>query len=257
MLSLGKSQLGFAEALLGRPASDFVDHIVPGGLDPEDRLLVYRNNMFGSLTRALQGVYPVTQRLVGEGFFKYACTQYIGQHPPSSGDVDWYGQEFAEFMRTFPPAAGLVYLPDIARLEWACHRVFFEADHGPLPLERLADVPAADYGDLKFRLHPATRLIHSDYPIHRIWEVNQAGYEGSQTVDLDMGGIDLLVKRPGHSAELEPLSCGQWAFLSAIAAGRTLGEASEATLEREADFDFAVSLRRFIAERVLVDFMLE
>ena len=254
MRSLRELQLGFAEALFGQEASDLAQDVFADGLSSGRRLPIYRNNVFGSFTKALQSVYPVVQQLVGEGFFKFAAAEYISRYPSQSGDLHHYGRQFAEFIASFPPAAELSYLPDTARLEWACHEVFHAADHGPLPLEQLQAVPPGCYGDLKFRLHPAARLIASLFPIHRIWEVNQPGYSGDQTVDLAIGEVRLLVKRTGRVVELNVLTSGEWCFLSTLVDGCSFGEACETAFAAEPSFDLESALRHRVADLTLVDF---
>ncbi|MBN8761722.1 MAG: hypothetical protein BGO61_13055 [Thiobacillus sp. 65-69] len=255
MRSLRELQLGFAEAIFSQETSEFAQEIAANGLSGEHRLAIYRNNVFTRLTEALRSVYPVVQQLVGEGFFKFASAEYISRYPSQSGDLHHYGRQFAEFLANFPPAAELSYLSDVARLEWACHEVFHEADHGPLALEQLQAVPPERYGDLKFRLHPAARLIASSFPVHRIWEVNQPGYSGDQTLELAEGEVRLLVKRSARIVELYVLTSGEWCFLGMLADGRSFGEACEAAFVTEPGFGLEPALRRWVADLTLVDFV--
>ena len=69
--------------------------------------------------------------------------------------------------------------------------IFDAPEAEPLDLEALAAAPDND-DDSRLYLHPASRLLASDYPVFRIWQVNQAGYVGEDTVDLAMGGVRLL-----------------------------------------------------------------
>src|SRR5260370_42709804 len=47
-----------------------------------DRLDIYRNTFVHTLTKALRLCFPVTERLVGEGFFGVASQFFIADHPP-------------------------------------------------------------------------------------------------------------------------------------------------------------------------------
>ncbi|MCC9003222.1 MAG: DNA-binding domain-containing protein, partial [Candidatus Competibacter sp.] len=69
MLRLRELQLGFAAAVLDNIESDFDRHVRDAGLGGARRLRVYRNNAVLGLTGALEAVYPVARRVVGEGFF--------------------------------------------------------------------------------------------------------------------------------------------------------------------------------------------
>ena len=143
MPGLRELQLGFAAAVLDDAGDGFARHIRAAGLTGARRLQIYRNNVALNLTGALEAAYPVVRRLVGEEFFRYAAARYIARHPSRSGDLHEFGESFPAFLETFGPVAGLVYLPDVARLEWAIHQVFHAASHPPLDA---SPQPAPDYG---------------------------------------------------------------------------------------------------------------
>jgi hypothetical protein len=222
------------------------------GLSGDRRLGLYRNNTLSSLTEALAGVYPVVQRLVGERFFAYASRQFIGGHPSLSGNLHDFGGEFAAFLEALEAAAGLPYLADVARLEWAYHRVFHAAEHPSLELLALGRVPPERFAELRFELHPASRLLASPFPVLRIWEVNQEGYRGEEVVDLAAGGVELLVRRPGLTVQIEPLGHGEFRLLEHLARGLTLVEAFSLAVEADPDLDLQACLRRHVLEGTLV-----
>lgn len=255
MPALPELQRAFAAGVLA-DSTAMVRHIRDGRFPAARHLQVYRNNVFENLAGALRAVYPVVERLVGTGFFGYAADGYIRRHPPASGNLHDFGDSFAGFLADFEPARELVYLPDVARLEWAWHRAFHAADHASLAIERLAAVPPEQYGKLCFKLHPSVQRIASDYPILRIWQVNQPAYTGDMAVNLADGGIQLLVVRRELEVVIEPLSAGDDALLRACAAGRHFEDASTAALAAQPDYDLAAALRRYVASTVIIDFSL-
>jgi putative DNA-binding protein len=91
-------------------------------LAPADRLSIYRNTSRIALTNALRLNFPAVHRLVGEDFFEAAADAFITREPPHTAWLDLYGESFPEFLRSFEPAAALLYLPDVARLERAVGR---------------------------------------------------------------------------------------------------------------------------------------
>jgi hypothetical protein len=244
MYSLPELQTGFADALFRQREDAIVGAIRTNGLDRARRLQVYRNNMETSLTGALAAVYPVVERLVGERFFRFAARRYIPRHPSRSGNLHDFGREFPDFLAHFAPAAGLPYLTDVARLEWAYHSVFHAADAVPLNPSALARIPAEDIGRIRFRLHPACRLLSSPFPILHIWQVNQAGYAGDQTVDLAEGGVKMLVIRNGLEIEMHCLADGEFAWLKALDSGADFASAGERALRADAGMDLAACVER-------------
>lgn len=201
------------------------EHILPGdGFSAEEHLLIYRRAILGTLARTLGAIYPVCQQLVGEEFFDAMARVFARQTPSESPDLGDYGEAFSAFIADFEPAAELTYLADVARLEWHWHRAFHAPDDKGIDISALAGVPEASTAHIVFRLPISAGLLASDYPVHRIWQVNQDDWTGEQTVDLDDGPARLIVWRRGHEMRIDELNPDDWLLLTAIDAGRSLGE---------------------------------
>src|SRR5215472_3159481 len=134
-------------------------------LAPADRLSIYRNTSRTALTNALRLNFPAVQRLVGEDFFEAAADTFITRDPPHTAWLDLYGEGFPEFLQRFKPATTLVYLPDIARLEYAVSRALHALDVKPLEYSQLLDVEPSLQGRLCFDRHPSVSLVFSHYPV--------------------------------------------------------------------------------------------
>ena len=253
MSGLRELQLAFVGEVFGEKGAGISGRICANGAE---RLQIYRNNVFVGFTKALGSVYPVIERLVGEGFFRYASAEYIKRHPSESGNLHGFGGAFPEFLRTFEPTAPMGYLPDVARLEWAYHQVFFAATHEPLDMVSLGAVSQTRYEELKFQLHPASRLLTSPYPILRIWQVNQKDCVEDRAVDLAEGGVRLLLIRRALEIEIQPLEEGEFVLLQALADDLDFGTACSRALTAQPDFDVASGFRRHITQGALVDFRL-
>jgi len=217
-------------------------------------MAVYRNNYRGNLYDALAGAYPVTGQLVGKDFFRRMTREFIGQHPSRSGNLHRYGAEMAGFVAAFEPARGLVYLADVAALEWACHCAYFADDAAALDIGKLAQVPPEHHPDLILHTHPACRLVRSDYPVAAIWHAHQPGAPGDFRIDLDSGPCVALVSRKDDVVVVSDLTQADAAWLQSMQAGTTLGDATVATLERHPDFDLHAALLNLAAHDVLGDF---
>jgi hypothetical protein len=144
---------------------------------PDVRLDVHRTNVIASLTAALQETFPVVCRLVDERFFAFAAHEFICEVPPVSPIVADYGAGFADFLAEFPPCRELVYLADVARLEWLIDRAARAPEGAP----------------------PA--YLSSAWPIDRIWRANQPDAD-DEPISLDAGGVRLEVRRNGPRVEI-------------------------------------------------------
>jgi hypothetical protein len=256
MPSLLELETAFTRAVMERDESGLLaEWLVSGrGLDALERIDVYRNNVFSNYRAALREVYPVVLALLGEPFFNRAADTYTSSHPSRSGDLNDFGGELSDFLAGWPPAASLAYLPDVARLEWAVERVFHAAESPSLDLTALAAVSQEALPELRFVLHPASRIVRSPYPILRIWQVNQAGFNGDQCVNLDAGGDAVLVIRRDATVDLERLSPGASTLLQALAADFTLAQAHARALEADPELDLTALLQHHVLSETLVAF---
>ena len=222
-------------------------------LTAAQRLQVYRNHHVASLGAALADVFPVVERLVGAAFFGRAAAAFIAAHPSRSGNLHDFGAEMPSFLRAYVPAAGLAYLPDVAALEWACHRAYHEEELAPLGPARLAQVAPADQPGLRLQLQPSARFVASRYPVLAIWLANQPQREeAGRTVALDEGGVELLVVQRALEVEFRPLGRGESGWLRALAAGAALADATDAALAAEPGFDLGAALARHVGDGLFV-----
>ena len=253
MQSLRETQRRFVEAVFSPEAS--IDFVAGSPTFARDRIAIYRQTIFANYRNALSATYPVVKRLTGTPFFHAAVEAFAHAQPSQSGDLNIYGGSLGEFLATYPPAADLPYLADVARLEWAidgAHRAS-EASCAPESvLAALAVAPPERLPALWLRLEPSCRLVASPFPILRIWQTNQAGYSGDDRVMLDEGSDALLVRRGDNGVSLERLGAGDHAWLAALAAGATLGAAIEAAQNADAAFDLGDALREHIAAGTII-----
>jgi uncharacterized membrane protein YphA (DoxX/SURF4 family) len=214
---------------------------------------VYRNNYRGNLHDTLAGAYPVIRQLVGDEFFRLLAKHFIEQHPSQSGNLHRYGSELAAFLARFEHTRQLVYLPDMARLEWAYHHAYFASDEPPFALVRLAAVAPEAYYDLRWRLHPGCSLINSAYPVSMIWQAHVDGMFTDFRINIHSGGERLLVHRTTTEVEIIRITAASFHWLSLQQQGYTMGAATEESLSIFPEFDVATTLQHWIAAGVLID----
>ena len=209
-------------------------------------LQTYRNTIAANYRNALRATYPAVRRLVGGPFFDALVDGYVRAYPSRSGDLNVYGDRLADFLGDYPYASSLEYLSDVARLEWSIDVVSRAADADSSPalfLASLAKVAPADLPMLRVRLHPACSLVASDYPILRIWQVNQRESDAGKRVDLGSGGDRLMIHHEGRRVVVERLSPGEFAWLSALRDGTALETALTAARTADTGFDVTACLR--------------
>jgi len=193
------------------------------GVAAAARLSIYRNTFIGTLTNALRLSYPAVHRLVGAEFFEAAARKFIEHAPPRSAYLDEYGVAFPAFLVQFPAAASVVYLADVARLEWAVNRALHAADARPLDTIALLDVPQEDHPRVRFVPHPCIGLVRASYPVDTIWRAVLAQDDAALgAIDLCDAPAWLLVQRLATGADVKRLSESAWRLMEALCEGRSL-----------------------------------
>jgi len=220
------------------------------GSKDEARFAIYRASLLTNLTQALAGTYPVIEKLVGEQFFGAAAKVYLREYPSRQGDIHAFGEHFSDFIAHFEPACALPYLADVARLEWLAHLAFHAADCDALDLARLAALSEAQLAELHVKLHPGLHLMQSNFPVHRIWQVNQ---ESTMTapVDLGEGEVSLCIFRDGLEIALMPLDTADYAFIAALQVA-DLATACERILQYHPAFDPGQALHFLFSQGLVI-----
>src|SRR6185369_3807043 len=108
--------------------------------------------------------------------------------PPREPSLAAYGAGFPAFLESDPRAQSLVYLGDVARLDWALNVAERADDLPTFTAECLAKLDAGPMETLLLKPHPSLTLLSSLYPLLRIRDVAAGVEEGAS---LSEGGVDL------------------------------------------------------------------
>ena len=241
-------QIEFSQALLD-PELPVPDGVIdPKGRPAGRRYNVYRNNVVVSLSEALAAAFPVVQKLVGEQFFTAMAGVFVRQHPPKTPLMIYYGDEFPDFLRTFPPVAQLPYLPDVAQLEYARRLTYHSADADPCPPDKLALLQTDGLENRQLTLHPSLHILRSEHPIFSIWRLNSTD---DQTPVISTPEI-VMISRPAAEVTMNRISDSAAAFIEALQR-YPLGEAADRTAADHPQFDITENLTAILQSGLLID----
>jgi hypothetical protein len=209
-----------------------------------NRYNVYRNNVTVSLINALAAVFPATQRVTGDDFFRAMARFYLRAHPPVSPLLFEYGHDFPAFIEQYEYARELPWLADVARIERAWLDAYHAGDVEPLDPQALGRIPAARLADAVLIPHPATRVLRSRFAALSIFSAHKGDDPPPQ---IDSGEAeDTLVTRPDLEVVATRLPPGGATFLARLIAGDPLGAAAAQALAASPSFDLAANIAGFI-----------
>jgi uncharacterized protein (UPF0276 family) len=250
--TLADTQLVFSSALFDAQQEPRALPLFKGDLQlAKQRFALYRGNLSAAWDKTLAAAYPVLQQLVGEEFFSGLARAYGKEHPSSSGDLNQFGAHFPAFLRSFPHVAQYPYFHDVATLEWALHRAHYAADAEPVTPAAIAQLSPEQLDNTGFVLHPACRLLASEWAVAAIWQAHQGEREAALPEQLESESFCAVV-RPAWKAGVLPLSHGAHAALSVLKEGGTLGAALDVALDIEPEFDFAFHLQQWLQNALFI-----
>ena len=214
---------------------------------PEQRVSVYRNNIESTLTEALENIYPVTCTMVGKEYFHHMARSYIHSYPPKSGDLRNYGARLPVFLQSIPELNDFAYLPDLAKIDWACHISFHASSTQALTVDCLSEYDANDYENIQFKVHPAVSAIRSDYPIFDIWDFATAKDPDATAPDLSVGEQQVLVYRKARTVKVAQIDRGFFKLIELITEQHTLATAFPTVLTLNSEYNLHEGLNRLFA----------
>jgi hypothetical protein len=221
---LADLQRDFARAVRGDALAIPRLAIDAAGLNAERRIAVYRNHHRLSLAAALAANFQTVEKVVGEEAFQALALSFLAIDPPRELCLAAYGSGFPAFLESDPRSQSLVYLGDVARLDWAQNLAERANNLSPFSAAHLADINADCLEALRLQPHPSLTLLRSVYPLLQIRAVALGLEEGAS---LDAGGVDLMVWRKAGIVTCIALDRAAFDFVRALARGQALGEATQ------------------------------
>src|SRR5260221_17837 len=106
-----------------------------------------------------------------------------------------------------------------------------------------------DLPDLRLRLHPSVALLKSRFPVVSIWRANR--HDNNNTIG-EWKPECALIARPHGQVEVRPLSAGVYAFIAALAEGRTVGSAIAQGMANVPDFDLSDCFNVLIGTDIVI-----
>jgi len=199
-------------------------------LSSAERIGIYSSMYFLRLIEILEKDFEVVRHAVGEKRFTDLAADYLGKHPSTYYSLNRLGAKFAEFLgKEVKKLPHKEFLADVARLEWTIQEVFDDRDAKPLTVDDLLSVRKDRWPAIKLKTIPALRLMTFDYPANRYL---QAVFNKKARKKIPPRKKTwLAMYRSQFRVWRSDISLEQFTLLSAIVAGKPLGEALEACAE--------------------------
>lgn len=251
MLALFELQQNFARAMTTGDGTALAGHLI-GGRDADARLAIHLRHYATSLATALCEKFPATTWLLGAAALREAARAYARLHPPLQPCIAEYGRHFPQFLARDSCAAQLPYVAPFAELDWAAGQASIAVDERPLSWNELANHDAEHLVDSTLTLQPGLHYVRADW---RIDELMHAYLGGAAPERFVLLAIESRIEVRGARGEfaLTRLDAPTYAFRTALAAGRTVGDAADTALTIDAAFDPGRALRALVEGRLVIN----
>ncbi|MDE0310171.1 MAG: DNA-binding domain-containing protein [Acidiferrobacterales bacterium] len=231
-----------------------VDSLVhPGEFTSERRLQIYGNNIRSTLTESLQSIYSATEAIVGRDYFKMLARQYLVDFPPEQGSIHQFGDQFAQFVKTFEGLEKIAYLTDIASIDWAYHTAFHAPSAPSVSVSCLARFTPDDYENLLLHRHPSVTVVSSSFPIFDIWNYAQNESEDISVPDINAAAQNVLIVRNDLTVEVINLDKELSVLLDMCSENRTLGFMLGCVIDSNSTYNLEVGLHTLFSTGAVHD----
>lgn len=187
---------------------------------------VYQNAYRARLRAALRDNFEVLPLVMGDESFYALANAYIAAHPSSHYSLRWFGHQLCAFMAVNDALLDHPALLDLARMEWALRNAFDAAPVALLTPASLAAVPAQEWADLRFELHPSVQLLGMQWAVGPVWHAVKSGLE--DVAPPDALPHHMLVWRWGMKTQWKSLTQTEAEFVQCLLAGKPFGQVCEA-----------------------------
>ncbi len=213
-----------------------------------ERLEIYNRQYWFRVLSSMIEDFPGLRAVLGDRRFDAMCKAYLVDCPSRSFTLRNLGAQLESWLRKHPRWAGpkQALALDIARLEWADIEAFDGAAEPALRPENLGGDAGAN---LRLKLQPYVRLLDLKYPVDDLLlEVRKEDEDTDfasnafqerhkrkrvqAVAKLKPAPIFLAVHRVDDSVYFRRIQREEFAILSALRAGQTLGKAIEATFKK-------------------------
>jgi hypothetical protein len=215
--------------------------ILGGGLDDVaaefrngERVSIFRNNTFQSLTRALMTVFPVTVRLADERFFAFAAHEFISFNPPMEARLSMYGGAFPAFLKSFPACRDYPIIAEMAAFEWAIQSCLNDREEEAAPVSAIRS--AQNGVSTQITLQPNLRFVVSRWPLIDIWAGHRNDSDPS-AIQFTRAPCRTAIIRSGEDIRFIPLDTARLVFWRLLASGVPLEQAALRAIARDRLFD--------------------
>lgn len=244
MMNLSQLQSDFQAYLLdSTKGSAFTKKIVNDKkVGVTRRLGIYADAYRMRIVEALSNAYPILKALVGDDLFNKTALSYIEQYPSTYRNMRWVGDQMAAHLQLTLPQYPIA--AEMAQFEWALSLAFDAEDVPVLSLQDLAAIPPENWGDLRFKFHPAVQLLSPKYNVLLVWQALNTEEAPPKIAQIDE---PYVVWRKDLSSHYRSLEIAEYTAIQQMMVGASFADLCESLQENVAEDAATMQAAQYLA----------
>ncbi|CZI55472.1 TPA: putative DNA-binding domain-containing protein [Legionella pneumophila] len=244
----------FLNTVLNQQDTAIFKYFCPNEITNEFRFDIYRNTILQNLRHSLEMTFPAIWKLIGKGCADGLALHFIQDknNLPTTNCLDDWGEKFPLFLKNNPTVSHLLYLKDIAEIEWLKHLSYCSRDCLVFEPQKLQKHLNDRVEKLILLFNPSVFLYSSSYYLKSIFDLIEHPTE-TGSIDFQQIPSYAVISRQKNQTVIHWITHDLFHFLCHIKAGASLGFAYENTLENNPDFDLLTALQFLLRNELLED----
>lgn len=255
MSKLAKLQQTFQQRVLDPKQTTLPTWVsAEGRAAPEAQLLIYTGAYRARLTEVLAEDFPSIVNAIGDDNFETLAEAYIEAHPSRYFSLRDFGDHMADFLAAADDYKDKPWLSELAVFERTLGRAFDAADAPIFTEKEMAAIPAENWGDLRFILHPSVHRLDFVWDAPSMWKVLTD--DKPKEVAAELGEpVAWIVWRQDLMTKFRSLDKEEQIVLDALCKGATFDEAcialSTLITEYQVPLHIATLLKGWISQELI------
>lgn len=253
MSQLLNLQRQFANHIYNQQNKDIFKSLYQSEISNQDKLEIYRNNIFGNLQSALTLTFANCKKIIGDEKFAFLIQKYIKKFHSKSGNLEDFGDQFPKLIKNFQKKLDLpIFLSQIAQIEWLCNLIYFYPESENIDIASLQNLSPDQLFQVNFQLDKSCHLIKSKYPIYEILNGHK---EELKEINLAQQKTQfIIIERANSKVNLTKLDAVEYQFLRLISKQKTIYQIFKNIRAKNKDFDIGALVTKFVSARIINNF---
>jgi hypothetical protein len=206
------------------------------------RLNIYADAYRLRIIEALANAYPILKALLGDDLFEKSARSYIEKYPSTYRNMRWVGDKMSEHLQA--NFSQYAIAAEMATFEWVLGLAFDAEDAPILSLQDLAAIPPENWGDLRFKFHPAVQLVQAKYNVLLLWQALN-GEKAPPKVTLI--NEPYVVWRKDLSSHYRSLDIAEYAAIEQMMAGASFADLCEKLQDNASEEEATMKAAQYLA----------